>query len=189
MFIVISPTLARSRWISSSRSSAGRLFSALCPPARNCSRHWASVAAVTPSSRATPSSASPRSRRRIVSVFRRAENRPGSRPPSSPRDAGALVSPFRPRLRLLMPTSVRACSTVTWTSVARERGQQERPPAASGRDAPVRGPRHRDVIAHYRTLEPAGTAAFHGFLARSRAGPEPQHAPFRLPVDAGGVAG
>ena len=42
-----------------------------------------------------------------------------------------------------------------------ERTQHERPPAASGRADPVRGPRHRDVIAHYRTLSPAGTAAVH----------------------------
>ncbi len=46
------PTLARSRWISSSRSSAGRLFKAAWPPVRRCSPHCASVAAVTPSSRA-----------------------------------------------------------------------------------------------------------------------------------------
>ena len=49
--IVIAPTLACSRRISSSRSSAGRLFSDAWPAARKRSRHCASVAAVTPSSR------------------------------------------------------------------------------------------------------------------------------------------
>ena len=49
--MVSSPTLARSRAISSSRSSAGRLFSAAWPPARKSSRQPERVAAVTPSSR------------------------------------------------------------------------------------------------------------------------------------------
>src|SRR5262249_57647693 len=81
LLIVISPTLARSRWISSSRSSAGRLFSAACPPPKNASRHCAKVAAVTPSSRARLSSDSPRSRRRIVSLFRPPQHPPRSPPP------------------------------------------------------------------------------------------------------------
>jgi hypothetical protein len=46
--IVSSPIFARSRPSSSSRSSAGRLFTAACPPVRNCSRHCAIVPAVTP---------------------------------------------------------------------------------------------------------------------------------------------
>src|SRR5262249_1095647 len=94
LFIVISPTLARSRWISSSRSSASRLFKAVWPPARNASRHCASVAAVTPSSRARLSRDSPRNRRRIVSVFRRAEKRPGSRPLSAGPLAAAVAPPL-----------------------------------------------------------------------------------------------
>jgi hypothetical protein len=49
----------------------------LAAPGRNCSGQRARAAPVTPLSRATVSSDSPRSRRRIASVFRRAKNRPG----------------------------------------------------------------------------------------------------------------
>src|SRR5690606_17079352 len=76
--IVISPILARSRWISSSRSSAGRLFRLASPPARKWSRQLASVPAVTPMDRDTASSVSPRSTRSTASRFLRDENRPPS---------------------------------------------------------------------------------------------------------------
>src|SRR5262249_46386129 len=76
--LVSSPTLARSRAISSSRSSVGRLFRAAWPPARKSSRQPARVAAVTPSSRARSSRLSPRRRRRTVAALRGAEKRPRS---------------------------------------------------------------------------------------------------------------
>ena len=76
--MVSSPTLARSRAISSSRSSAGRLFRAAWPPARKSSRQPERVAAVTPSSRERSSRSSPRRRRRTASVLRWAEKRPRS---------------------------------------------------------------------------------------------------------------
>src|SRR5262249_53499827 len=76
--MVSSPTLARSRAISSSRSSAGRLLRAAWPPARKSSLQADRVAAVTPSSRESSSRSSPRRRRRTVSVLRRAEKRPRS---------------------------------------------------------------------------------------------------------------
>src|SRR5262249_20688724 len=76
--MVSSPTLARSRAISSSRSSVGRLFRAAWPPARKSSRQPARVAAVTPSSRARSSRLSPRRRRRTVAALRGAEKRPRS---------------------------------------------------------------------------------------------------------------
>src|SRR5689334_5662694 len=68
--MVSSPTLARSRAISSSRSSVGRLFNAAWPPARKSSRQPERVAAVTPSSRARSSRSSPRRSRRTVVVLR-----------------------------------------------------------------------------------------------------------------------
>ena len=43
-----SPTLACSRWCSSSRASGARLFSPAWPAARNWSRHWEARAAVIP---------------------------------------------------------------------------------------------------------------------------------------------
>ena len=80
--------------ISSSRSSAGRLFKLASPPARNWSRQPASVPAVTPIARDTASSVSPRSTRSTASRLRREENRP----PSPARRAGsptlALRAPF-----------------------------------------------------------------------------------------------
>src|SRR5262249_13755547 len=76
--MVSSPTLARSRAISSSRSSAGRLLRAAWPAARKSSLQADMVAAVTPSSRESSSRSSPRRRRRTVSVLRRAEKRPRS---------------------------------------------------------------------------------------------------------------
>src|SRR5262249_38908836 len=76
--MVSSPTFARSRAISSSRSSVGRLFSAAWPPARKSSRHPDRVAAVTPSSRETSSRSSPRRSRRTVAVLRWEEKRPRS---------------------------------------------------------------------------------------------------------------
>ena len=63
------------------------------------------AAAVTPSSRARLSSGSPRNGRRIASVFRRAENRPGSRPPSGSGGAAARASDCLFPLRLAMATS------------------------------------------------------------------------------------
>ena len=71
-----SPTLACSRWCSSSRASGARLFSPAWPAARNWSRHWEARAAVIPNSRDTDSRFSPRSRRSTVARLRRAENRP-----------------------------------------------------------------------------------------------------------------
>ena len=71
-----SPTLACSRWCSSSRASGARLFSPVWPAARNWSRHWEARAAVIPNSRDTDSRFSPRSRRSTVARLRRAENRP-----------------------------------------------------------------------------------------------------------------
>ena len=61
-----SPTLACSRWCSSSRASGARLFSPAWPAARNWSRHWEARAAVIPNSRDTDSRFSPRSRRSTV---------------------------------------------------------------------------------------------------------------------------
>ena len=71
-----SPTLACSRWCSSSRASGARLFSPAWPAARNWSRHWEARAAVMPNSRDTDSRFLPRSRRSTVARLRRAENRP-----------------------------------------------------------------------------------------------------------------
>ena len=71
-----SPTLACSRWCSSSRASGARLFSPAWPAARNWSRHWEARAAVIPNSRDTDSRSSPRRRRSTVARLRRAENRP-----------------------------------------------------------------------------------------------------------------
>ena len=71
-----SPTLACSRWCSSSRASGARLFSPAWPAARNWSRHCEARAAVIPNSRDTDSRSSPRSRRSTVARVRRAENRP-----------------------------------------------------------------------------------------------------------------
>src|SRR5581483_7300304 len=76
--LVSSPLLARRRATVSSRASVGRLRPAAWPPARNWSRHWASVAAVTPSSRLSVSSAPPRNTRNTASVFRREDHRPRS---------------------------------------------------------------------------------------------------------------
>src|SRR5207244_850592 len=80
------------RWISSWRSSASQLCNDAWPPARNSSRQWVSVPAATPTSRAKLSSGSPRRRPRIPSVFRRAEKRPGSRPPSASDGTAARVT-------------------------------------------------------------------------------------------------
>src|SRR5262245_9726090 len=74
--MVSSPTLERSRAISSSRSSVGRLLSAACPPARKSSRQLERVAAVTPNSRDISSRSSPRRSLRTTLVFRLAEKRP-----------------------------------------------------------------------------------------------------------------
>src|SRR5262249_20690780 len=76
--MVSSPTLARSRAISSSRSLAGRLLRAAWPAARKSSRQPARVAAVTPSSRERSSRLSARRRRRTVAALRGAEKRPRS---------------------------------------------------------------------------------------------------------------
>src|SRR5919205_505673 len=76
--IVSSPIFARSRARSSSRASVGRLRTPAWPAARNWSRHWASVAAVTPSSRLRASSASPLRIRSTTSLFRREDQRPRS---------------------------------------------------------------------------------------------------------------
>ena len=86
-----SPTLACSRWCSSSLASGARLFSPAWPAARNWSRHCEARAAVIPNSRNTDSRSSPRSRRSTVARLRRAENRPfrsrsaarSSRPPGA----------------------------------------------------------------------------------------------------------
>src|SRR3954462_1583875 len=72
------PTFDRRRAISSSRSSAGRLFMAAVLPPRKLSRQPERVAAVTPSSRESVSRSSPRRSRRTASVFRLAEKRPRS---------------------------------------------------------------------------------------------------------------
>src|SRR5579884_2399645 len=76
--MVSSPILARSRARSSSRASVARLRTPAWPAARNRSRHCASVAAVTPSSRLSASRASPRRMRSTTSVFRREDQRPRS---------------------------------------------------------------------------------------------------------------
>src|SRR5919199_4480304 len=76
--MVSSPIFARRRARSSSRASVGRLRTPAWPAASNWSRHWASVAAVTPSSRLRASSASPRRIRSTTSVFRREDQRPRS---------------------------------------------------------------------------------------------------------------
>src|SRR5262249_30203660 len=76
--MVSSPTLARSRAISSSRPSAGRLLRAAWPAARKSSRQPERVAAVTPSSRESSSRSSPRRRRRTAAVLRWEEKRPRS---------------------------------------------------------------------------------------------------------------
>jgi hypothetical protein len=76
--LVSSPTLARRRAISSSRSSAGRLLRAAWPPARKSSRQPTSVDAVTPSSRERSSRLSPPRRRRTAAVLRWEEKRPRS---------------------------------------------------------------------------------------------------------------
>ena len=71
-----SPTLACSRWCSSSRASGARLFSPAWPAARNWSRHWEARAAVIPNS--------PRPRLEILASqqaeYRRAFT-PGRKPP------------------------------------------------------------------------------------------------------------
>jgi hypothetical protein len=69
--MVNSPTLARRRAISSSRWSVGRLFKPDCHAARNASRHSASRAAVTPSSRKRESRSSPRKIRSTTFVWDR----------------------------------------------------------------------------------------------------------------------
>src|SRR5579883_2819134 len=76
--MVSSPILARSRARSSSRASVARLRTPAWPAARNRSRHCASVAALTPSSRLSASRASPRRMRSTTSVFRREDQRPRS---------------------------------------------------------------------------------------------------------------
>ena len=73
--MVTSPSFCRNRAISSSRASWGRFFSSAWPARRNWSRHFDSRAAVIPSSRESSSRSSPRSRRKTISIFRRAEKR------------------------------------------------------------------------------------------------------------------
>jgi hypothetical protein len=76
--LVRSPTKAFNRANSSSRPSAARLFRPAWPLARNWSRQSERVAAVTPSSRETRSSSSPRSTCNTASTFLREEKRPRS---------------------------------------------------------------------------------------------------------------
>src|SRR3954471_21833488 len=121
--IVSSPTLACSRSISASRASAGRLFSAASPPARNWSRQPLSSAAVTARSRETSSRSSPRSRRSTVSCLRRADiRRRGSGVGPSPpawwaRSAGSTPTPTFSSIltSLQLPT----CKTVSQRTVGR----------------------------------------------------------------------
>jgi hypothetical protein len=64
--MVTSPSFCCIRTISRSRGSGGRFFSTAWPAVRNCSRHFESRAALTPSSRESNSRSSPRNRRKTI---------------------------------------------------------------------------------------------------------------------------
>ncbi len=102
--MVISPTLAVRRAISSSRPSRSRSFSAVAAPARARPRHSVRRARVTFSSRATVSSGSPRSTRVTAAILRWAENRWGA-PAPPPAYVPALRSFFRPPVAVTLPQS------------------------------------------------------------------------------------
>ena len=122
-----SPTLACSRWCSSSRASGARLFSPAWPAARNWSRQCEARAAVIPNSRDTDSRSSPRSRRSTVARLRRAENRP-----LRSRSAAAPVALRRRRFLNLLPhldtppARTLSQSSVQENSRAQERTQAQR---------------------------------------------------------------
>jgi hypothetical protein len=104
LLIVISPTFARSRWISSSRSSAGPLERGLgageelLAPLRQGRRRHAKLPG-----QAVERLAAQHAEERLR--FRRAENRPGSRGPAASGPA-ARARAFLSLLRLPMATSL-----------------------------------------------------------------------------------
>ena len=110
------------------------LLSDACPPARKRSRHCASVAAVTPSSRERASSSSPCSSLSTASALRRDEKRP--------RSGRGSLHPFVPCVEPVMDTSSAGAgcpNQVSKKTVDRERS------AGRGRAA---------VVASFNTVLP-----------------------------------
>ena len=109
LFIVISPTFARSRWISSSRSSAGRLFSAAWPARQELPPATAPASPPSPRARGPGCRATRRAAGGGSSPSSAAPRTAPARPPVRLRAAaGPRPGAFRSRFRLPMATSVRS---------------------------------------------------------------------------------